>query len=88
MVDTPMQQVPNQLSSYMHSNQSAYPQPIPPPIPQVLTQQSHSYAQHVPQNGTNYVYVNDMQQVQPVQSSGMMNAPMMGMVGRRRGIEL
>lgn len=81
MVDNPMQQVPNQMQSYIHTNQSAYPQPIPQPIPQVLTQQPHSYPQHVPQNGTNYVYVNDMQQVQPVQSSGMMNAPMMGMVG-------
>ena len=53
----------------------------------VSTQQPHSFSQHVPQNGTNYMYVNDLQQVPPVQSNSMMNPPMMGLVGEGEGLD-
>lgn len=81
MVDTQlpsMQQVPGQMQPYVAPS-SNFSQSLPPVV---STQQPpHSYSQHVPQNGTNYMYVNDLQQVPPVQNNSMMNPPMMGLVG-------
>ena len=71
-----MQQVPGQMQPYVAPS-SNFSQSLPPVV---STQQPpHSYSQHVPQNGTNYMYVNDLQQVPPVQSNSMMNPPMMGL---------
>ena len=79
-----MQQVPGQMQPYVAPS-SNFSQSLPPVV---STQQPpHSYSQHVPQNGTNYMYVNDLQQVPPVQSNSMMNPPMMGLVGEEERCE-
>ena len=87
MVDTQlpsMQQVPGQMQPYVAPS-SNFSQSLPPVV---STQQPpHSYSQHVPQNGTNYMYVNDLQQVPPVQNNSMMNPPMMGLVGEEEWCE-